>query len=742
MELAGAHRLQHALVEHQGGYVGVRNDRPLLAGQAARFTKAEEAFDLLVDPADRLHLTKLVDRAGDGEALFQRRARQGRDQRANLTQGSAVAVHIPVGLLQGDTRGDIQRVLLGITAAQVAGENHHALGVDRLTEIDLTLDVDDARTTRIHRGRNPRRHAKRRIADFQHGQAVALADLGTAGVDENDAGQHVIQNPRRDPPGTHGLGLERAFDMADIGAGLARLLTDKVRLADQLEEIANPRRQTPLMLGQARTVGCHSRHGGRRQRRHALFRGAGFHQLRELLQAVFDQGNVLVEIHQHAEHFLKVRIEVLQGVVQLARADDDDLHLQRDHLWRQGYGGNAAQLAERRLHLQLARMQGTLERIPDKRLAQQFLRLQHQKAAVGTVHRTRTQLSVTGVKRALIGVVFNTTEQVVVSRVRLEHHRRATAMVMAHYQAGAVLLLQQLTGLRVGLVHIHQLLDHGLQQVDLHRLQVGADPGIFCVTLGQRRQQRLQRQADGFFIELTQLVARLALPLRQARQLFVEALFQGRDIDVKTFALSLRQLGELGLVQRLAVLHRGEGDVAAVAVQGHLFFQRGALDHIQGAVVALVEDAVDGALLLLVRRMLEHRRKGRQQVINQVVDIGQKGTRRARRQLQRPRLARFVEVIDVHPVRRCGQTLGFGLEVALHKRETPGAGLAHHIDVVTRPRHGHAKLQGIHRPLLAEHAAKGLQLVSTVEVELGGIKRTGQRFGRHPQGSRYRVGHG
>ena len=174
----------------------------------------------------------------------------------------------------------------------------------------------------------------------------------------------------------------------------------------------------------------------------------------------------------------------------------------------------------------------------------------------------------------------------------------------------------------------------------------------------------------------------------------------------------------------------------------HLFFQRGALDHIQGAVVALVEDAVDGALLLLVRRMLEHRRKGRQQVVNQVIDIGQKGTRRARRQLQRPRLARFVEVIDVDPVRRCGQTLGFGLEVALHKREAPGAGFAHHIDVVTRPRHGHAKLQGIHRPLLAEHAAKGLQLVSTVEVELGGIKRTGQRFGRHPQGSRYRVGHG
>ena len=47
---------------------------PLLAGQPACLAQAEKALDLLVDPADRLHFAELVDRAGDGEALLERRA--------------------------------------------------------------------------------------------------------------------------------------------------------------------------------------------------------------------------------------------------------------------------------------------------------------------------------------------------------------------------------------------------------------------------------------------------------------------------------------------------------------------------------------------------------------------------------------------------------------------------------------------------------------------------------------------
>jgi len=77
VEHAVLHGLQHALIKHQGGNVGTRNDHPLLARQASRLAEAEEALDLLVDPAHCLHFTKLVDGTSDSETLLERRARQG-----------------------------------------------------------------------------------------------------------------------------------------------------------------------------------------------------------------------------------------------------------------------------------------------------------------------------------------------------------------------------------------------------------------------------------------------------------------------------------------------------------------------------------------------------------------------------------------------------------------------------------------------------------------------------------------
>src|SRR3546814_3294298 len=66
------------------------------------------------------------------------------------------------------------------------------------------------------------------------------------------------------------------------------------------------------MFSQARAIGRQTRNGRGSKRRHALFGSAGLHQLGELFEAVLGQRDVLVEVHQHAEHFLEVRIQVLQ----------------------------------------------------------------------------------------------------------------------------------------------------------------------------------------------------------------------------------------------------------------------------------------------------------------------------------------------------------------------------------------------------------------------------------------------
>src|SRR5690606_730008 len=214
-----------------------------------------------------------------------------------------------------------------------------------------------------------------------------------------------------------------------------------------------------------------------------------------------------------------------------------------------------------------------------------------------------------------------------------------------------VLFFQQAAGLGV-LVDLHQLLDHRLQQVDLQRLKVGADAGVLGIFFREGRQQRRQRNGDGLLVELAQLVARLALPLRQAGQLLVEALLKHTDLLMEALALGLRQLGKFGLVQRLSLAHRGEGDIAAVAVQGYALLQRQTLDNVQSLLVALVELAVDRALLQLVGRRPERPRKSRQQVVDQLVDVGTEGRAGTGRQLQRTGLARLIEEVDVYPVAR------------------------------------------------------------------------------------------
>ncbi|MCY1359852.1 hypothetical protein D9M69_464480 [compost metagenome] len=139
--------------------------------------------------------------------------------------------------------------------------------------------------------------------------------------------------------------------------------------------------------------------------------------------------------------------------------------------------------------------------------------------------------------------------------------------------------------------------------------------------------------------------------------------------------------------------------------------------------------------------MLEGRREGGHQVVDQHVDIGDELTGGAGRQLQRLGLARLVEVVDVDPVRRRVQALGLGLEVALDEGEATGARLAHHIDVVAGTRHRHAELQGFDGAFLAKHAAERLELLGDDETELVGREGTGQRFGRQAQASGEGIGH-
>ena len=80
MEFSVIHGFQNIFAQHQIRHIGARNNHAMLAGQSLTDADIEEALDFFVNTADRLNLAKLINRAGYGNALFNRNAGNGRQQ--------------------------------------------------------------------------------------------------------------------------------------------------------------------------------------------------------------------------------------------------------------------------------------------------------------------------------------------------------------------------------------------------------------------------------------------------------------------------------------------------------------------------------------------------------------------------------------------------------------------------------------------------------------------------------------
>ncbi len=360
-------------------------------------------------------------------------------------------------------------------------------------------------------------------------------------------------------------------------------------------------------------------------------------------------------------------------------------------------------------------MQGTLQRFPDKGLRQQLLRFKNQIATIGPVQGTGTQLPVTGVEHALVRAVLDATKQVVIGRMRLEHHGSTTVVTMANYSVGTILLLQQFTPDTVTVLLINQLLNHSFQQVALHRLQIGLHARVVAVLGSQQRHAGLQCQADGFLVQAAQLIARLALPQRQTGQLGIQLFFQPGNIGMKLFTLGFRALCKLGLVQCPTLEHGRKGNIGAVPVQGNIFFQCQLFDPVQHLVVLLVETSINGTFFLLPAGCFEHRRKGRQDGIQQPGNITTELATHTGRQLNRVRFARFVEVIDIQPVGRRRGLLRHLVQMTLYIRKAARPRLAHDKDVIAGTRHCHAELQCFHGPCLPQHTGERFQFIGPLK---------------------------
>ena len=84
VEPALACRLHDLLVEHEVLDVRRRDQHALRARETLCLARGVEPLDLARDTADGLHVAVLVDRPGHGDALGERKAGEGREQRVEL----------------------------------------------------------------------------------------------------------------------------------------------------------------------------------------------------------------------------------------------------------------------------------------------------------------------------------------------------------------------------------------------------------------------------------------------------------------------------------------------------------------------------------------------------------------------------------------------------------------------------------------------------------------------------------
>src|SRR5208282_1717581 len=202
-------RGDHIVAQHQVLDVARWDDHTLPPGEAGDPAGVEEAFDLLVDAADRLDPAELVDRAGNREGLADRCLGERRQKGEKFGGGGAVAIDPAIGLLEDEAGVERKRPGAAETPTEKAAQDQHTLGMQRAAELDFALDVDDLAASEPDSGGNAARVTKRETAEGHHRKPVDLADLFAVGLDADGLATDLLLQAAIDPVAPAELRIDR-----------------------------------------------------------------------------------------------------------------------------------------------------------------------------------------------------------------------------------------------------------------------------------------------------------------------------------------------------------------------------------------------------------------------------------------------------------------------------------------------------------------------------------------------------
>ena len=244
--------------------------------------------------------------------------------------------------------------------------------------------------------------------------------------------------------------------------------------------------------------------------------------------------------------------------------------------------------------------------------------------------------------------------------------------------------------------------------------------------------QLLDEMTDGrtrhLPVELADALLRLAPPLRHLVDQAFELLLQRGDHGLGPALLLLGQLLEIRRTHDLA-LARGRERHAAGRANERDVVRLGLLAQgVEGLFVLLLEAGLDFLTPGAVFLALERRRDGATQILEQPLHVAPQFDAHAGRQLERARLVRLLEVVDVTPVERRGFVRGALLDVAARDDVTAGAGRPEHEQVVAAAADADAEADRLGGARLSEHLGQVWEFRRGLERKLLGVEAPAKRI--------------
>ncbi len=219
------------------------------------------------------------------------------------------------------------------------------------------------------------------------------------------------------------------FDVAPCDECAALLRSPIARLADEIADETEPKRQPVASVGEPVPIPDNFRHRVGTEVRQILFAAKPGNELGILFLVPLVAIDLHVEIGLYLKHLRKVFFVGLQQMQQQRGTHEHHLDDDRDRLGSQSRRRKAVELA-RIFDGRFPGPHDPFQGVPRKRLAQEIDRIHQQESAVRQQHGTGSNLREIGVHDAEVGPPLDFSDQVGVSRVGLVDDRRAAARLM------------------------------------------------------------------------------------------------------------------------------------------------------------------------------------------------------------------------------------------------------------------------------------------------------------------------